>query len=122
MSLLGFQFASLSRVVAGVAPGTGTVTGTVTVTMLRGFSNFEQMFRAKMAKVAPQEVMVAKKIKDGHSEEEVAAYRATFTKFDVDGGGAIDAAELGRLIRVLGLVRLCRRRNDVIYVLNHVDE
>ena len=112
MSLLGFQFASLSRVVAGVAPGTVTLTLAVTVTvtvslavtvtMLRGFSNFEQMFRAKMAKVAPQEVMVAKKIKDGHSEEEVAAYRATFTKFDVDGGGAIDAAELGRLIRVLG--------------------
>ena len=115
MSLLGFQFASLSRVVAGVAPGPGTlaVTVTVTVTMLRGFSNFEQMFRAKMAKVAPQEVMVAKKIKDGHSEEEVAAYRATFTKFDVDGGGAIDAAELGRLIRVLGSVRLYRRRNRV---------
>ena len=99
----------------GVAPGTVTVTLGVTVTMLRGFSNFEQMFRAKMAKVAPQEVMVAKKIKDGHSEEEVAAYRATFTKFDVDGGGAIDAAELGRLIRVLGSVRLYLRRNDVIY-------
>ena len=115
MSLLGFQFASLSRVVAVVAPGTVTVTLGVTVTMLRGFSNFEQMFRAKMAKVAPQEVMVAKKIKDGHSEEEVAAYRATFTKFDVDGGGAIDAAELGRLIRVLGSVRLFRRRNDVNY-------
>ena len=39
---------------------------------------------------------------DGHSQEEIAAYRATFTKFDVDGGGAIDAAELGKLIRVLG--------------------
>ena len=31
--------------------------------MLRGFSNFEQMFRHKMAKVAPTEVLVAKKIK-----------------------------------------------------------
>ena len=39
---------------------------------------------------------------DGHSDEEIAAYRDTFTKFDVDGGGAIDAAELGKLIRVLG--------------------
>ena len=93
--------------------------------MLRGFSNFEQMFRHKMAKVAPTEVLVAKKMKviigweyslypkcdfpphfdqDGHSEEEIAAYRDTFTKFDVDGGGAIDTAELGKLIRVLGCV------------------
>lgn len=31
--------------------------------MLRGFSNFEQMFRHKMAKVAPTEVLVAKKMK-----------------------------------------------------------
>ena len=123
MSLLGFQFASLSRVVAGVAPGPGTlaVTVTVTVTMLRGFSNFEQMFRAKMAKVAPQEVMVAKKIKDGHSEEEVAAYRATFTKFDVDGGGAIDAAELGRLIRVLGSVRLHQSRKKQSELVNYTN-
>lgn len=98
--------------------------------MLRGFSNFEQMFRHKMAKVAPTEVLVAKKMKvkfektlilytlyidywncnfsttttlqDGHSDEEIAAYRDTFNKFDADGGGAIDTAELGKLIRVLG--------------------
>ena len=79
------------------------------------------MFRAKMARVryginiiwwflsnpnspqvAPKEVMVAKKVKDGHSDEDISSYRATFTRFDVDGGGAIDADELGKLIRVLG--------------------
>ena len=47
---------------------------------------------------------------DGHSEEEIAAYRDTFTKFDVDGGGAIDAAELGKLIRVLGYVMRMRMK------------
>ena len=52
--------------------------------------------------VAPKEVMVAKKVKDGHTEEDISSYRATFTRFDVDGGGAIDADELGKLIRVLG--------------------
>ena len=52
--------------------------------------------------MAPKEVMVCKKMKDGHSENEIAAYKATFKKFDADGGGAIDAAELGKLIRVLG--------------------
>ena len=55
---------------------------------------------------------------DGHSEEEIAAYRDTFTKFDVDGGGAIDAAELGKLIRVLGYVMriYCNdKREDFIY-------
>ena len=46
--------------------------------------------------------MVAKKIKDGHTEEDIAAYRSTFTRFDVDGGGAIDSDELGKMIRVLG--------------------
>ena len=46
--------------------------------------------------------MVAKKVKDGHSEADVAAYKATFEKFDIDGGGMIDSAELGKLIRVLG--------------------
>ena len=71
--------------------------------MLRGFSNFEQMFRQKMAKVAPKEVMVAKKIKDGHSEEEIATYRATFTKFDVDGGGTISTHELGWAMRAMGM-------------------
>ena len=70
--------------------------------MLRGFSNFEQMFRAKMAVATPKEVMVVKKVKDGNTEEEIASYKATFDQFDVDGGGAIDSKELGRLIRVLG--------------------
>ena len=41
-------------------------------------------------------------LQDGHSDEEIAAYRDTFNKFDADGGGAIDTAELGKLIRVLG--------------------
>ena len=47
-------------------------------------------------------MMVAKKVKDGHTEEDILSYRATFTRFDVDGGGAIDTDELGKLIRVLG--------------------
>ena len=70
--------------------------------MLRGFSGFEQMFRAKMAKSVATDVLVVKKVKDGHTEEELEAYRATFNKFDTDGGGAIDSEELGKLIRVLG--------------------
>ena len=72
--------------------------------MLRGFSGFEQMFRAKMAKATPTDVLVVKKVQEGHTAEEIAVYRATFKKFDTDGGGAIDSEELGKLIRVLGLV------------------
>ena len=55
--------------------------------------------------------MVAKKVKDGHTDADIAAYQATITRFDLDGGGAIDADELGTLIRVLGYVSL----NVVIY-------
>ena len=69
---------------------------------LRGFSGFEAMFRAKMAKAAPTDLQVIKKVKEGHTDEEIAAYKATFRKFDTDGGGAIDSEELGKLIRVLG--------------------
>ena len=69
---------------------------------LRGFSGFEQIFRAKMAKAAPTDVIVAKKVKDGNTDEEIAVYKETFKKFDTDGGGAIDSEELGKLIRVLG--------------------
>ena len=59
--------------------------------------------------------MVAKKMKDGHSENEIAAYKATFKKFDADGGGAIDAAELGKLIRVLGYVKTIATRKTLKY-------
>ena len=69
---------------------------------MRGFSNFEARFRAKMAKATPGEVLVKKKVKDGLTAQEIADYRETFDKFDADGGGTIDSQELGRLIRVLG--------------------
>ena len=38
---------------------------------LRGFSKFEQMFRAKLASDAPLHVLKAKKEKEGLSKEEV---------------------------------------------------
>ena len=57
-----------------------------------------------MAKATPTDVLVVKKVQEGHTAEEIAVYRATFKKFDTDGGGAIDSEELGKLIRVLGLV------------------
>ena len=63
---------------------------------LRGFSNFEAKFRAKMAKAAPADVLVARQMK------EVLEYRETFKKFDSDNGGSIDSKELGNLVRVLG--------------------
>ena len=69
---------------------------------LRGFSGFEQMFRAKMAKTTPTNVIVVKKVRDGLSDDEKKAYLETFKKFDTDGGGAMDSSELGKLIRVLG--------------------
>ena len=69
---------------------------------LRGFSGFKQIFRAKIAKAAPTTVIVVKKMRDGLTEEERESYMATFKKFDSDGGGAMDSAELGKLIRVLG--------------------
>ena len=40
---------------------------------LRGFSKFEQMFRAKLASDAPLHVLKAKKEKEGLSKEEVRA-------------------------------------------------
>ena len=70
--------------------------------MLRGFSGFEVMFRSKMATAAPTDVLVAKKVQEGLTDEETAVYKETFKKFDTDGGGAIDSEELGKLIRVLG--------------------
>ena len=42
---------------------------------LRGFSKFEQMFRAKLASDAPLHVLKAKKEKEGLSEEEVRQQR-----------------------------------------------
>ena len=70
--------------------------------MLRGFSGFEVMFRSKIAKSAPTDVMVARKVKEGLTDDETAVYKETFKKFDTDGGGAIDSEELGKLVRVLG--------------------
>ena len=69
---------------------------------LRGFSNFEAKFRAKMAKAAPADVLVARQMKDGLTNDEVEEYRETFKKFDSDNGGSIDSKELGKLVRVLG--------------------
>ena len=69
---------------------------------LRGFSSFEAKFRAKMAKAAPTDVMVAKQVKDGLTNDEVDEYQATFKKFDVDDNGTIDTKEFGKLIRILG--------------------
>lgn len=60
------------------------------------------MFRAKVASAAPTNVIVVKKVKDGITKEERETYMATFKKFDTDGGGAMDSAELGKLIRILG--------------------
>ena len=65
---------------------------------MRGFSGFEQMFRAKIARAAPTSVIVVKKVRDGLTDEEREAYMTTFNKFDTDGGGAMDSAELGKLI------------------------
>ena len=56
----------------------------------------------KMATVAPKEVSIQKKIKEGLTEKELEDYRQTFNRFDADGGGTIDSDELGTLIRVLG--------------------
>ena len=70
--------------------------------MLRGFSGFEVMFRSKMAKSAPTDVLVVKKVQEGLTDEETSVYKETFKKFDTDGGGAIDSEELGKLVRVLG--------------------
>merc|ERR1712107_469240 len=47
--------------------------------------------------------MMKKKMKEGLSKEEINEYRETFNRFDADGNGSIDAEELGKLIRVLGL-------------------
>ena len=63
---------------------------------------FEAKFRAKMAKAAPADVLVAKQMKDGLTNDEVEEYRETFKKFDSDNGGSIDSKELGKLVRVLG--------------------
>lgn len=56
---------------------------------LRGFSNFEKMFRAKMATAVPVEVGAKKKKSDGLNQQEIADYRRVFNKFDKDQGGTI---------------------------------
>ena len=47
---------------------------------LRGFSNFEKMFRAKMAQTTPISVLTAKKKNDGLTQQEVADYKRVFNK------------------------------------------
>ena len=47
---------------------------------LRGFSNFEKMFRAKMAQTTPISVLTAKKKNDGLTQQEIADYRKVFNK------------------------------------------
>ena len=69
---------------------------------LRGFSSFEAKFRAKLAKAAPKDVLVAKQVKDGLTKEEVEEYMETFKKFDTYHGGTIDTDELGKLVSILG--------------------
>ena len=73
---------------------------------LRGFSTFEAKFRAKIAKAAPVEVLVARQVVDGLTAEEVQEYKDTFKKFDTDNGGSIDSKELGNLVRVLGFAHI----------------
>ena len=79
---------------------------------LRGFSAFEAKFRAKMAKSAPADVLVAKQMKEGLSQGEIDEYRETFNKFDTDKGGTIDTKELGKLVRVLGSVMGVEGKNS----------
>ena len=71
---------------------------------MRGFSNFESMFRKKMAKATPVEVLQVRKKNEGLTQQEVADYKRVFNKFDKDKGGSIDADKLGKLVRVLGSV------------------
>ena len=67
---------------------------------MRGFSNFESMFRKKMANVTPVEVLQVRKKNEGLTQQEVADYKRVFNKFDKDNCGSIDADELGKLDRV----------------------
>ena len=67
---------------------------------MRGFSNFESMFREKMAKVTPVEVLQVRKKNEGLTQQEIGDYKRVFNKFDKDRGGSIDAEELGKLVRV----------------------
>ena len=69
---------------------------------LRGFSGFEAKFRAKMAKTALPDVLVARQMKNGLTKEEEEEYREVFKRFDTDCGGSIDSKELGKLVRMLG--------------------
>ena len=81
---------------------------------LRGFSNFEAMFRQRMAKATPVEVLQVKKKNQGLSQQEIADYRRVFNRFDKDNGGSIDADELGNLVRVLGFVST--KLNSVLHI------
>ena len=63
------------------------------------------MFRKKMAKATPVEVLTVRKKNEGLTQQEIADYKRVFNKFDRDNGGSIDADELGKLVRVLGLVQ-----------------
>ena len=67
---------------------------------MRDLLNFESMFRKKMAKATPVEVLQVRKKNEGLTQQEVADYKRVFNKFDKDKGGSIDADELGKLVRV----------------------
>ena len=81
---------------------------------LRVFTNFEAMFRQRMAKATPVEVLQVKKKNQGLSQQEIADYRRVFNRFDKDNGGSIDADELGNLVRVLGFVST--KLNSVLHI------
>ena len=81
---------------------------------IRGFSNFDGMFRQRMAKATPVEVLQVKKKNQGLSQQEIADYRRVFNRFDKDNGGSIDADELGNLVRVLGFVST--KLNSVLHI------
>ena len=49
-------------------------------------------------------MLQVRKKNEGLTQQEVADYKRVFNKFDKDKGGSIDADELGKLVRVLGLV------------------
>ena len=62
----------------------------------RAMANLKKSLGSMMAGLSEQDLA-------GLSDEErVAAYKKAFDKVDIDGGGTIDSAELGELMRSLG--------------------
>ena len=65
---------------------------------------FESIVSKKMATATTIEVLQVRKNDEGLTQQEVADDKRLFNKFDKDKGGSNDADELGKLVRVLGLV------------------